>query len=51
MTRLEDLLLALPLPSEVRGDLARRIDAGKDRERTLKDAVHLLATQPEFQLA
>jgi uncharacterized protein (DUF1800 family) len=51
VTRLEELLLAVPLPSEVRGDLARRIDAGKDRERTLKDAVHLLATQPEFQLA
>lgn len=49
----EELLLAIPLPPEVKQHLARQIDAAAadQRETRLREAVHLLATQPEFQLA
>ena len=49
---LDELLLATPSPADVRSALARRIDEAKgDREQTLRNVLHLLATQPEFQLA
>lgn len=50
---LSELLLAAPPPADVRTHIARRIDdaPAARREQTLKDAVHLLATQPEYQLA
>lgn len=49
----EELLLAIPLPAEVKQHLARQIDsaAASQRETRLREAVHLLTTQPEFQLA
>jgi uncharacterized protein (DUF1800 family) len=49
----EELLLAVSPPAEVKHHLARQIDAApaSQREIRLRDAVHLLATQPEFQLA
>jgi uncharacterized protein (DUF1800 family) len=49
----EELLLARPLPPEVRRRIERQIDAAPaaGREAALKGALHLLATQPEFQLS
>lgn len=49
----ERLLLAKPLPDDVRAHLARQIDVAPAAQRNerLIDALHLLATQPEFQLA
>jgi uncharacterized protein (DUF1800 family) len=51
--RIESLLLARNLPSDVRDHVARQIDAadGSQREHRLREAIHLISTQPEFQLA
>lgn len=48
-----ELLLARPVPDAVQQHLARQIDAAPAAQRNerLQDALHLLATQPEFQLA
>lgn len=53
VTRWEQLLLARPLPTDVREHIARQIDAAKadQRDQRLREALHLVATQPEFQLA
>ena len=49
----EELLLAKPLPDDVRRHIVEQIDAApaKERDARLRDGLHLLATQPEFQLA
>ncbi|MEZ6065059.1 MAG: DUF1800 domain-containing protein [Planctomycetaceae bacterium] len=48
---LQRRLLAVRLPETVATQLADGIDRGDgDREHRLRTAVHLLATQPEFQL-
>ncbi|MCA9052715.1 MAG: DUF1800 domain-containing protein [Planctomycetaceae bacterium] len=49
----EELLFAMPMPQEVRTHVARQIDAApaSQRDARLRDALHLIATQPEFQLA
>jgi hypothetical protein len=40
------------LPAEIRAELARRLDEGKqDRGRLLRQLVHALGSLPEFQLA
>lgn len=46
-----NLFLAVPLPGDVRRELIRRLDGDRERERGLRETLHLLATQPEFQLA
>lgn len=48
----QELLLATPLPKEVRSQLIQNIDHGSgDREQRLRDTLHMLCTLPEFQLA
>ena len=48
----DELLLAVPLADEVRSQLVQRLDvAGPNRPRELKQVLHLLGSQPEFQLA
>jgi uncharacterized protein (DUF1800 family) len=48
----DELLLAVPLSEGVRQQLVQRIDpAGPNRSRELKHVLHLLGSQPEFQLA
>ena len=48
----DELLLALPLADDVRQQLVQRIDAaGSNRPSALKQVLHLLGSQPEFQLA
>ena len=46
------LLLAVPLAEPVAAQLANHLDsAGANRPQVLKQAIHLLGSQPEFQLA
>lgn len=48
----DELLLAVPLADDLRAQLAQRLDtAGPNRPRELKQVLHLLGSQPEFQLA
>jgi uncharacterized protein (DUF1800 family) len=48
----DELLLAVPLAEDVRGQLVQRLDAaGPNRPRELKQVLHLLGSQPEMQLA
>ena len=49
---LDELLLAVPLAEPVRIQLVQRLDtAGPNRPSELKQVLHLLGSQPEFQLA
>jgi hypothetical protein len=49
---LDELLLAVPLSEPVRAQLIQRLDAaGPTGPQVLKQVVHLLGSQPEFQLA
>lgn len=49
---LDELLLAVPLAEPARAQLAQHLDsAGGNRPQVLKQAIHLLGSQPEFQLA
>jgi uncharacterized protein (DUF1800 family) len=49
---LDELLLPVPLSEPIRAQLAGRLDAaGPNRPQVLKQVVHLLGSQPEFQLA
>lgn len=48
---LSDLLLAVPAPADVRSQLARLIDENKNRSAAIAEAVHVLGSLPEFQLA
>jgi uncharacterized protein (DUF1800 family) len=49
---LEELLLAVPMPAEIRSQLVQRLDEGdKNRNRALEQLVHLIGSLPEFQLA
>ena len=48
---LAERLLAVPLPPQARSAALALLDSGPDRERRLKDVVHLLCVLPEFHLA
>lgn len=48
----ENMLLAVPLSAGLRDHLAGLIDRGSgDREKRLRDALHVICSLPEFQLA
>ncbi|MCY2962810.1 MAG: DUF1800 family protein, partial [Planctomycetota bacterium] len=52
VNRLEELLFAVPLPPAARAQTVELIDRQTgDREKHLRDALHLVCTLPEFQLA
>ena len=49
---LQQMLLAVEMPRDVRRSIERKIEAGKqDREQRLRDALHMICTLPEYQLA
>jgi hypothetical protein len=49
---LSELLVAVPLASNVRSQLIERLDRGeKSRPLALKQLLHVLGSLPEFQLA
>ncbi|MGD9854085.1 MAG: DUF1800 family protein [Planctomycetaceae bacterium] len=49
---LAEVLLAVDLSSDIRGELVRSIVTGnREREQNLRNLVHLVCTLPEFQLA
>lgn len=49
---LSELLLALPLPKDVRSQLVSQIDGGSEGRLTkLKKTIHTLGSLPEFQMA
>ncbi len=49
---LQEMMLAVELPTDVRRALVRGVDrGGGDREQRLRNVVHVLCTLPEFQLA
>lgn len=49
---LTELLVAVPLPNEVRAQLVAQIEGGRETRLTkLKKAVHTLGSLPEFQMA
>ena len=49
---LSELLLAVPLPKDVRSQLVAQIEGGNESRLTkLKKTVHTLGSLPEFQMA
>jgi uncharacterized protein (DUF1800 family) len=48
---MQELLLAVEIPAEIRRHLVRQLESEKDRERGLRNTLHLLMTLPEYQLA
>jgi uncharacterized protein (DUF1800 family) len=49
---LSELLLAVPLPKDVRAQLVAQIEGGReDRLTKLKNTIHTLGSLPEFQMA
>jgi hypothetical protein len=49
---LSELLVAVPLASDVRLQLIERLDRGeKSRSRALAQLLHVIGSLPEFQLA
>jgi uncharacterized protein (DUF1800 family) len=48
---MQELLLAVEIPTEVRQHLVRELESGSDPEQRLRNTVHLLTTLPEYQLA
>ena len=49
---LQARLFAIGIPADVRNSLVRKIDSGKgDREQRLRNALHIICTLPEYQLA
>jgi uncharacterized protein (DUF1800 family) len=48
---LSGLLVAVPLPPDIRGQLIDRLNEGGKRPASLKRLLHLLGSLPEFQLS
>ncbi len=49
---LQKMLLAVEIPADVRKTLERKIESGKgNREQRLRNALHMICTLPEYQLA
>lgn len=49
---LQEMLLAVKLPEDVRQSLIRKIETGQEnREQRLRNTLHMFCTLPEFQLA
>ena len=46
-----DLLLAAPLPADVRRQLVAQLDRGTNRPTAIRQLLHLVGSLPEFQLA
>ena len=48
----QQMLLAVEMPRDVRRSIERIIESGKqDREQRLRNALHMICTLPEYQLA